>query len=99
MRIHGRAGCQQFFQDDVAFKGAAFVAAIPLGPGHSQPAARAQLATEVGVGTVPVLGALLGGIVFQRVSEKFADLGAQGVCLGIQMTGPDIECLHGCVLM
>ncbi|MNC68896.1 hypothetical protein D3C75_1195390 [compost metagenome] len=66
-----------------------------LWPGHAQPAARTQFTAELGIGAVPALGAFMGGKIFQRFSEKFAHLGAQGVRTGVQMTGTNIECLHG----
>ncbi|MCY1461866.1 hypothetical protein D9M71_795730 [compost metagenome] len=75
------------------------MAAVALGPGHAKPAAFAKLATEGAVGTVPVLGSLGSGKVFEGLGEKAADLDAQGFGLGVQVTGSNIECLHNNVLM
>ncbi|MCY1414681.1 hypothetical protein D3C76_640680 [compost metagenome] len=83
MGIHRGAGSQQLFQHHVALQGTAFMAAITLGPGHAQPATLAELAAELGIGAIPVFGAFLGRVVFQRLGEKLAHLEPQGLRLGV----------------
>ncbi|MNZ67703.1 hypothetical protein D3C78_859580 [compost metagenome] len=96
--LYRRARGEQFFQHHVALQRAALMAAIALRPGHAEPAARAQLAAELFANAVPALGPLGGGVVLQRFGEERAHLGAQGLGVGVQATGSDVECLHGCLL-
>ncbi|MNQ90428.1 hypothetical protein D3C85_1057700 [compost metagenome] len=99
VRIHRRAGRQQLFQHHITLQGAAFVSSVTLGPRHAQPTALTQLAAELEIGAVPVFGAFVGWEVFQRFGEKLTHFGAQGLHLHAKMTGPNIECLHGLMLV
>ena len=52
---------EQLFEHDVALERRPFVTAVLLGPGHPDPAARAELAAELRIEAHPAAGPLLGG--------------------------------------
>ena len=78
----GGAGGEHFLQDHIALKGAAFLAAVVLGPGHADPALGADLAAELGVVALPAFGALGRGTIGEGIGEEAADLLAESLSLG-----------------
>ena len=77
MRTDRRAGDQQFLDHDIAFGIRALVAAIRLGPGHPDPAARAQLPAELAAAARPGPRAFDRRLIRQRISEERAHLAAK----------------------
>ena len=77
MRADRRTGREQLFEQHVAFERAALVAAVTLRPHHADPAARAELARELGIEHGPAVGATLCRHVRQLARQELANLFAK----------------------
>ncbi len=95
MATNGRTGGKHFFQHNIAFERGALMAAIPLRPGHADPALRAHLAAELRIEAAPGAAALLRRAICILLAEKGAHFAAQRFGLRRMRRRSETQCVHG----